>query len=279
MLHSDVQNTLPTLNKLTLNMYKFLLVLKSLLIIYLLLMIALYLLQRKMIYKPTPYVDHNFETFQFTHQEHTSEALLTNPSKEQVIIYFGGNAENIIYSATDLEKHFPDHSSYLLKYRGYAGAKGKPTEKNLYADALALYDEVSRKYNHITVIGKSLGSGVATYVASERNVDKLVLVTPFDSIRAIAKGLFPFFPIKWLIKDPHDSKSRVSKIKAPTLVIIADEDRVVPLARTQSLLESLSKANLEIVTLNAGHNGLDLVSGYFSSIQQFLNYPQDTDNS
>jgi len=252
-------------------MLKIIPILKSILAIYLLLMAALYLLQRKMIYKPTPYVEHNFKTSEFTHQQQTSEALVTQPSQKQAIIYYGGNAENIIYSAADFDTRFPDYSTYLLKYRGYAGAKGKPSETGIYADALALYDEVSKQYNRITVIGKSLGSGVATYVASQRTVDKLVLVTPFDSIRAVAKGLFPFFPIKWLIKDSHDSKSRAAKIKAPTLVIIADEDRVVPLARTQSLLESLPETNLEIVTLNAGHNDLDLVPGYFSSIQRFLN--------
>ena len=251
-------------------MYKTLLIFKSLLIIYLLLVIALYLLQRKMIYKPTPYIKHGFETFKFTHQEQTSEALLTQPAKDKVIIYYGGNAENIIYSAPDFENHFPDYSTYMLKYRGYSGALGKPTETNLYADALALYDQVNKQYKHITVIGKSLGSGVATYVASERKVDKLVLVTPFDSIKAVAQGLFPFFPIKWLIKDPHDSKSRAARITAPTLVIIADEDRVVPMARTKSLLESLPDKGLEVVTLNAGHNDLDLVPGYYSSIQQFI---------
>ncbi len=224
-----------------------------------------------MIYKPTPYVDHNFETFQFKHQDQTSEALLTTANKPNAIIYFGGNAENIIYTVPDLEHHFPNHSSYLLKYRGYAGAAGNPTEDDLYLDALALYDQVKLKHSQITVIGKSLGSGVATYVASERHVDQLVLVTPFDSIRAVATDLFPFLPIQWLIKDHHDSKSRVAKIKAPILVIIADQDRVVPMARTESLLESTPKSKLKIVTLNAGHNDLDLVPNYFSSIQEFLN--------
>ncbi len=249
---------------------KLLTVLKSLLVIYLLLGVLLYLFQRKMIYKPTPYVDHDFETFQFKHQNQISEALLTSPNKPNAIIYFGGNAENIIYTVPDLEEHFQNHTSYLLKYRGYAGADGKPTEKGIYTDALALYDQVQSKHSQITVIGKSLGSGVATFVASQRDVDQLVLVTPFDSIRAVAKDLFPFLPIKWLIKDHHDSKSRVAKIKAPTLVIIADQDRVVPLARTESLLESIPKSKLKIVTLNAGHNGLDLVPGYYSSIQDFL---------
>lgn len=255
-------------------------IIKSLLTIYLLLVVSVYLLQRYMIYQPTQYIDHKFKTIQVNHSAQTTEALLTKPSKQQVIIYFGGNAENVIYTAKDFDHHFPNHSTYLMKYRGYSGAVGKATEVNLYADALALFDFIQQtKPQSITTIGRSLGSGIATYVAANRSIDGLVLVTPFDSIKAVAQDLLPFLPVKWLLKDSYDSKSRASEIEVPILLVVADKDEVISSQRTHSLTESLPQKQLKIITLEAGHNDFDFNPSYFKSIQQFLNHQNNLKNT
>lgn len=243
---------------------------QSLAIIYLLLLLALYLLQRHMLYQPTPLVAHDFQTVEVKHQGQTTEALLTQPSQKQAVIYFAGNAEQVVYTATDFYHHLPEHSTYLMKYRGYSGAEGQATEQNLYADALALYDAIQAQHQEITVVGRSLGSGVATYLASKRAVHRLVLITPFDSITAVAQNLLPVFPVNWLLQDHYDSKSRAASIQADTMVIIAEHDQVIPRNNTNALLASFVPSQLQVLSIDAGHNDLDFDHRYFDTIQQFL---------
>ena len=243
---------------------------QSLVIIYLLLILALYLLQRQLIYQPTAVLTHDFQTIQVEHQGQTTEALLTQPAQKHAVIYFAGNAEQVVYTAADFYHHLPEHSTYLMKYRGYAGAGGQATESNLYADALALYDAINSQHQEITVVGRSLGSGVATYLASMRAVNRLVLITPFDSISAVAQNLLPVFPVSWLLQDRYDSKSRVASIHARTMVIIAEHDQVIPHNNSRSLIDSFAPSQLQVLSIDAGHNDLDYDSSYFSGIEQFL---------
>ncbi|WP_223787954.1 alpha/beta hydrolase [Marinicella meishanensis] len=247
--------------------------LKSILIIYLLLGLLLYLFQRHMIYLPTAATAHNFTALEIN-QGHPIQALVTHDRAQQAILYFGGNAENVAYTAGDFFQEFPQHSTYLMQYRGYAGTAGSPSEPALFADALALYDAVKQKHPCIKVIGRSLGSGVATYLASQRPVDQLVLVTPFDSIRNVAQAMLPIYPMDWLLKDHYDSLTHIQQVQADTLVIAATQDRVIPPARTQNLIQSIPDHRLSTIEIPAGHNDLDLNPAYFQSIKNFFNCQQ-----
>ena len=249
-------------------------IIKSILLIYVTLLLMMYLLQRSMIYQPTPITQHPYTDWVISHDEGIVETILTRKNQQQAIIYFGGNAENVAYTASDFVQDFPQHSVYLMKYRGYGGAPGKPTESGLYADALALYDHLKAIHPEVVVIGRSLGSGVATYLASQRPVDKLVLVTPFDSLRSVAASLYPIFPVNWLLKDHHDSITRIAAIKAPTLIIGASEDRIIPPKHTEILAAAFPPNQLQIETIQAGHNDLDLNPEYFRTLKDFLNCHQ-----
>ena len=145
-------------------------------------------------------------------------ALKINEGKDQAILFFSGNADNVLFSAPEFQDWFPDYTLYLLNYRGYAGTDGKPSEDALYHDALSLYDRIKDRHRQISVIGKSLGSGVATYVADNRAIEKLVLITPYDSVLSIAQKRFRFFPAGLLLKDHYDSIGRAAGISVPTLV-------------------------------------------------------------
>ncbi len=244
---------------------------KSLTFIYVLLCLCLYLFQKSLIFQPTATIPHQFDTAKITNQETVLETLVTNQNLDDVILYFGGNAENVIYTAEDFDRHFKNQATYLLKYRSYSGAAGEPEEQALYTDALALFDEVIKKHpGKITVIGRSLGSGVATFLAANRAIDQLVLITPFDSIANVAKELFPVFPVDWLLTQKFDSKSRADKIKARTLVIVAEHDEVIPRSRTDALITALPVKNREIITINAGHNDIDLKPDFHSHLLQFI---------
>jgi pimeloyl-ACP methyl ester carboxylesterase len=175
----------------------------------------------------------------------------------QAVLYFGGNAEDVSVSLPQLSQAFPDRALYLPHYRGYAGSTGKPNEQALIADALALYDRVAALQPHILVIGRSLGTGVAIQVASRRKVDGLVLVTPFDSLRELAARQFPYFPVRWMLRDTYESWRYAPNITAPTLIIAAQHDDIIPRASTERLLAQFRQgvASMEIVE-KAGHNSI-----------------------
>jgi pimeloyl-ACP methyl ester carboxylesterase len=171
------------------------------------------------------------------------------------LIYFGGNAEDVSYSLPGFSTAFPDYALYLAHYRGYGGSSGKPSETSLVADALALFDKVQASHKHILVVGRSLGSGVAVQLASLRAVERMVLVTPYDSIQELAARQFPYFPVRWLLRDKFESWKYAPQITAPTLLIAAEEDEVIPLASTESLFKNFRQgvAVLKVIS-GAGHN-------------------------
>jgi hypothetical protein len=176
----------------------------------------------------------------------------------EALIYFGGNAEDVGQNFAVFAASMPARALYLVNYRGYGGSTGVPTETALLADALTVYDYVRARHANVAVAGRSLGSGVAVHVARERPVSHLALVAPYDSIANVAAGIYPFLPVRWLIRDRFDSAARIAGVRVPTLVVIAERDEVIPRARTDALLAALpaGQARVEVVR-GATHNALD----------------------
>ena len=176
-------------------------------------------------------------------------------SGPRAVLYFGGNAEDVSYSLPELAAAFDGHALYLMHYRGYGGSSGTPTEAALFADAVALFDRVRAEHQEIVVVGRSLGSGVAVYLASQRPIARLVLVTPYDSVQDLAVRQFPFFPVRWLLLDKFESWKYAGQVAAPTLLVAAEHDEVIPRASTELLLTRFRAgvAALKIVA-GTGHN-------------------------
>ena len=180
-------------------------------------------------YFPTAKAAHTFQLEQFSVDNETIDVVVLNKGKHKAILYFGGNGESVAGSAPHFIKIFPDHTVYLVNYRGYGGSTGNPTEQALYSDALFIYDKISKKHKNISVIGRSLGTGVATFLASKRAITKMILVTPYDSFQNLAQQQYPIYPISFLLKDKYNSSSRVKDINSATLIILAEHDSVIPL--------------------------------------------------
>lgn len=244
---------------------------KSLVFIYIFLGLMIFAFQRLLIFQPTPSIEHPFNVYRLNNNGHEIQAIRTNQNSANAIIYFGGNAEQVAFTAYDFAEAFPNHTTYLLQYRGYGGTPGKPSESALYSDAMKLFDEVIKSQpESITIIGRSLGSGIASYLASQRSIDKLVLVTPFDSVAQVAKNMLPIFPVTWMIKDQFDSKSRANQIEADNLVIVATEDKVITWSHTENLVQSLPAKTTSLVKIKAGHNDLDSFPEYYKSMSRFI---------
>jgi pimeloyl-ACP methyl ester carboxylesterase len=187
---------------------------------------------------------------------------------KQAVIYLGGNAEDVSASLPLLDRAFPDHALYLLHYRGYPGSSGTPTEAALVADALTLFDRVAAEHSDVVVIGRSLGAGVAIQVASRRQARKLVLVTPFDSLQDLAAQQFPYFPVRWLLKDKYESWRYVPQVKAPTLILAAENDEIIPAWSTERLVSRFAQGSVALkVVGGAGHNSISESPSYPSLLR------------
>jgi len=188
-------------------------------------------------------------------------------------IYFGGNAEEVSYMA-GLASRFPGWSLLAVNYRGYGGNAGEPSERLLCADALAVYDWAANRShvapNRIAAIGRSLGSGVAVHLAAERSLASLVLVTPFDSFRAVAQRHYPYLPVSFLLKHPFDSIERAPRISTPLLVLAAERDNIVPPEHARALFAQWRGPKTWHEFAGAGHNDLDADPAYWKAIAAFL---------
>lgn len=153
-----------------------------------------------------------------------------------LVIGFGGNAQDAERLGQDLADRLPDAHVVVFHYRGFGLSSGKPSQEGLFADALKVYDTmVARlKPDRTFLVGVSLGSGVATYLSSERPVAGMILVTPFDSVEAIAKANYFWVPVSLLMRDPFRSDSFMRDNRTPVAVIAVEGDRVVRPARTEA---------------------------------------------
>ncbi|WP_026354640.1 alpha/beta hydrolase [Massilia niastensis] len=186
----------------------------------------------------------------------------------RALIYLGGNAEDVTASLPLLDHAFPDHAIYLVHYRGYPGSTGKPSEPALVADALAVFDHVAARHGEIVVIGRSLGAGVAIQLASQRPVAKLVLITPFDSLQGLAAQHFPYFPVRWLLKDKYESWRHAPMVRAPTLLISAQHDEIIPARSTAQLLSRFGHGVATIKVIEgASHNSISDSASFIPSLQ------------
>jgi pimeloyl-ACP methyl ester carboxylesterase len=189
----------------------------------------------------------------------------------KALVYFGGNAEDVSANLPSFSTAFPDRALYLMHYRGYGGSTGKPTEAALHTDAVALFDQVRREHPDVAVIGRSLGSGVALRLARERPASKLVLVTPYDSIAAVAANQFRFFPVRWLLTDKFDALGDAPALRIPTLIVQAEHDEVIPARHTETLAAAFAKGVASrVVIRGVGHNDISARPEYLHAIRAHL---------
>lgn len=236
---------------------------------YLGLCAVLFFFQRSLIYFPQPRAIGSSATTITLPVEGAQVLVTVRPhGGPNALVYFGGNAEDVSYSLPSFSAAFPDHAIYLLHYRGYGGSSGSPSEAALFADAIALFDQVQSEHAHVVVVGRSLGSGVAVYLASVRPVARLVLVTPYSSIQEIAASQFLYLPVRWLLRDKYESWRFAKQVTAPTLVVAAERDEVIPRASTEALHRNFRPgvASLKIIAATS-HNTISESPEYMAFLR------------
>ena len=191
-----------------------------------------------------------------------------------LVIYFGGNAEELTEGAAALAADHGEHALLLVNYRGYGRSEGKPSEKALFADALDAYDWALRQpgidAQRIAVHGRSLGSAVAVQVAAARPVRCVVLTSPFGSALDVAGEIYPWLPVGLLLRHKFDSASIAPKASAPLLVIAGGEDTIIRPHHSERLAAAWG-GPVERAQLAAfGHNDIHLTPQYGERIRAFL---------
>jgi len=240
--------------------------------LYLLIVGAMFLFQRSLLYYPVPHqAGIAREAVSFKNDGLTLHGWVLNQGKSKALIYFGGNAEAIQNNIVDFESMFKNHTVYLIHYRGYGKSEGNPTETGLFSDALAIYDVLAPQYQAISIMGRSLGSGVAVYLASKRQTEKLILLTPYDSIAEVAQHHYPFLPARYVARDRFESFRYAAEITAPVLMVTAEMDRVVPKEHALKLREYFKATEVEYHMIHsATHNDVTGYPVYQNLVSEFM---------
>ncbi len=217
----------------------FLVILVSL--VYFFASLGLYIFQRDLLYHPT---ENNYDGDKLTVNIQEVKIVTDDNidllawyhnkdiNKFKTILFLHGNAgslENRIHKIN----HFEDMNInfLLLSWRGFSGNIGKPTEKGLYQDARSAVKWLVKQgviEENIIIYGESLGTGITTEIAQNKNFAGIILETPFTSMVAAGKSKYPIFPIKLLLKDKYESDKKIKNIKSPVLIMHGEEDQIVP---------------------------------------------------
>ena len=219
-------------------------------VIYFLVLVFLYFYQRNLLYHPNEnnysgdkisvdikkvkiQTSDNIELLGWYHKK--------NLKDYKTLVYFHGNAgslENRIHKLN----HFQDMNInfLIIAWRGFNGNKGKPSERGLYVDGKSAIDWLIKKgvdEKNLILYGESLGTGVATHLAQNKNYAGVILETPFTSMVDAAKNFYPYIPINLLLKDKFENYKKVKNINAPILVMHGEVDQVVPFSMGKKIYE------------------------------------------
>jgi fermentation-respiration switch protein FrsA (DUF1100 family) len=240
----------------------------------------------RMIYHPDRQIDQtpnqvglNYNDITLT----TSDGLKINgwylPSRTDstfTVLLFHGNAGNISHRLEKLAAlHDLGVNTFLIDYRGYGRSEGKPDEQGTYLDALAAYDYLvtQRKVaqRSIVVYGESLGSAIAADLATKVDIGGLILEEAFTSIGDVGQKMFPFFPVRWLVRNKYDTLSKMPRINVPLLIFHSRDDEIFNMRHAQRLLAAANNPK-QLVELRGAHNDAFLISApiYHAAMQQFF---------
>ena len=173
------------------------------------------------------------------------------------LLGFGGNAWNADATALTLHALFPHRNVVAFHYRGYAPSTGRPSADALFSDSLMIYDHLlqTKASEIILPVGFSIGAAVAAYLARHRPVAGLILVTPFDSLEAVARDLYWWAPVGPLLRNRMPTIEFVRGANVPTALITAEHDAIVPKRRSAPLRAAIRNLVFER-SIDAGHNDL-----------------------
>ena len=234
--------------------------------IYFLVLVFLYFYQRNLLYHPNEnnysedkiLVDienvriktsDNIELLGWYHEKNLKDS--------KTLIFFHGNAgslENRIHKLN----HFRDMNInfLIIAWRGFSGNNGNPSEQGLYEDGKSAIDWLIKKgvsEKNLILYGESLGTGVATHLAQNKNFAGVILETPFTSMIDAAKKFYPYIPVKLLLKDKFENYKKIKNINSPILIMHGEADQLVPFSMGEKIYEIANEPKYSYFTKYDNH--------------------------
>lgn len=249
--------------------------------------ILFYFIQDKLIFKPEK-LSKDF-VFQYENQvveEYNFElrdGVLINglhfktENPKGVVYYLKGNSRSIKgwgKFAVDFTLHGWD--VIMIDYRGFGKSKGKRTQQTMKDDALFIYDKIKEKVDekYIIVYGRSLGTGLATKVASINNPRMLILTCPYYSMSNNVKRYMPFLPTGIVMRFSMPTYKWMKYVKCPIKIIHGTNDRVIPMKSSVRLSKINPKLTRLYPIIGGGHKNLHNYEGYHRALKEILNSKQ-----
>jgi hypothetical protein len=245
-------------------------------VLYLLVLVALWFLQERLIFHPTPLpADHRFAFGSDVTEVRievpgaTLSALhLRTPSPKAIVLYLHGNAGNLeMWFSRVGDWRTAGVDLFMIDYRGYGKSTGVVTnEDQLRADARAAWDLVASQYADVpkVIVGRSLGTALAAGLAAQVQPDLTVLISPYRSMTAMADLQFPWIPSA-VLRYPLDTERDVAAIEGPVLVLHGIDDELIPIAQGEAVAKAAKRG--ELVQLEGvGHNDVQESPAYWGAL-------------
>ncbi len=254
---------------------------------YGLLIVAVYLMQSRMLYLPnelgrtmtmTPmdigmdYQDVSIETADGV----TLHGWFIVGRSSQVLLFFHGNAGNISHRLKSI-RQFQNLglSILIIDYRGYGQSGGRTTEKGISRDADAawryLTEDRAISGSDIVIFGRSLGASVASWLATQHQPLALIVESSFTSVPDIAEELYPWLPARWLSRFSHATRDYVRDVRCPILVAHSRDDEIIPFHHAEAIFASANKPRT-LLAIRGNHNDAFLQDErtYIEGVRTFL---------
>jgi alpha-beta hydrolase superfamily lysophospholipase len=258
------------------------LVLGFVLTLYVAVCTVLYVKQEQLLFFPQPLPS----DYQFTFPGAVAQRWITSPDGTRLhgllfhashakglVFYLHGNGGNVAGwgEVASTYTHL-GYDVFLLDYRGYGKSQGKITSQaQLLDDVQSAYQQLVHDYpeSQVLILGYSLGTGLATWLAAQHHPKLLILQAPYYSMRDLAMHLYPFVP-GFLVRYPLPTNQYIRQVSAPIVVFHGDRDEVVYFGSSQKLKALLKITDTLVVLPGAGHNGMTDNLQYRRTIQELL---------
>lgn len=202
--------------------------------------------------------------------------FIATPGARATVLHLHGNAGNISHRLERI-KLFAELglSVFLVDYRGYGQSEGRPSEEGTYRDARAAWRYLTERRglrpDQIVVHGESLGGAVATWLAAQHMPRALIVESGFTSLAALGAELYPWLPVRWLLRYRYPSAANLERVRAPVLVIHSRDDEIIPFHHGRAL-HAAAREPKQLLELNGSHNdGFYLNREYYArGVQAFL---------
>ena len=253
--------------------------------VYVGLCLSLFFYQSRLVYFPSTHLYATPESYGLAYEDVRLESgpqtsihawYIPNERATLTVLFCHGNGGNMSDRPKTIALlHELGVNVLMFDYAGYGQSSGSPSEAQTYRDALAAWNYLTHEKkiepHRIVVFGRSLGSGIASWLATQVDPAGLVMESAFTSVPDIGARLYPFMPVRWIARIHYNNASRVKALRVPLMVIHSVDDETVPFEHGQTLYQLASEPKT-FLEMHGSHNNGFLETGqrYTEALSSFF---------